>query len=130
MIKEKNSNKNLLKIEKSLDKKSVKKVKKKNKEEKPANIKPIKEQKNENKNVLMEKKDEKISGKTNIKEDKNDKQININPVIEPKTLAMDKSIIKDEKVQVQNNDKIKEHDELMEKYFENDNFDSYKFWNF
>ena len=130
MIKEKNSNKNLLKIEKSLDKKSVKKVKKKSKEEKPANIKPIKEQKNENKNVLMEKKDEKISGKTNIKEDKNDKQININPVIEPKTLAMDKSIIKDEKVQVQNNDKIKEHDELMEKYFENDNFDSYKFWNF
>lgn len=127
------SNKNILKTGKSQNKnkKSVKEVKKENKEEKLVNIKQIKEEKIENKNVIMEKKDDKPSVKNEIKEEKNDKQININPVIEQKNeKSEEKIIIKDEKVQVQDNDKIKENDELLEKYFENDNFESYKFWNF
>ena len=108
------SNKNILKTGKSQNKnkKSVKEVKKENKEEKLVNIKQIKEEKIENKNVIIERKDDKPSVKTEIKEEKNE-QININPVVEQKNeKSMDKIIKKDEKVQVQDNDKIKEHDEL------------------
>ena len=114
------SNKILLKVEKVINKTSDKEVKKENNEEK-----------NKNKNELKEEKNEKPSDKTNIKEEKNDNQNNINPIKEEKNeKSIDKSIIKEEKVQIQDNDKMKENDELLEKYFENDNFESYKFWNF